>query len=346
MLDIMTLKNRVKSYCDRKNMAVTKFERTAGLSNGYFKDNLKRMSDDKIESIHRAYPDLNIDWLITGNGTMLKSEPQYVECEEVVENKKMVSISLLSAEDEIEVDIDSLMRTWHTTPEKLATIIGEDIAFIRACNSKLRPRHIVALQKYYGDAVIDKYAKYPNNIKAEITETIPMLPSEIATEPEQDIRMYIESSGSELERVNPTQLLRHADVAEKILHTSMFPTFQPEDIVFVRFIPHAMQIVDGNTYYIDSKTYPTLIRRVKLEGDSHLRLIAQNKQFADIIMPRADINNLGAIVGLLRMNFGNQYDEMEELRHKKDSHLERMMELLEQSTEQQGKLIDHICREK
>ena len=177
-------------------------------------------------------------------------------------------------------------------------------------------------------------------------EAIPMLPSEIATEPEQDIRAYIESSGSELERVNPTQLLRHADVAEKILHTSMFPTFQPEDIVFVRFIPHAMQIVDGNTYYIDSKTYPTLIRRIKLEGDSHLRLIAQNKQFADIVMPRTDINNLGAIVGLLRMNFGNQYDEMEELRHKKDRHLERMMEMLERSAEQQSKLIDHICREK
>ena len=225
-----------------------------------------------------------------------------------------------------------------------------------------------ALEEYFGQDVVKAYIipdkPFEGIIKdAQLTildpttveemkediieeEAIPMLPSEIATEPEQDIREYIESSGSELERVNPSQLLRHADVAEKILHTSMFPTFQPEDIVFVRFIPHAMQIVDGNTYYIDSKTYPTLIRRVKLEGDSHLRLIAQNKQFADIIMPRTDINNLGAIVGLLRMNFGNQYDEMEELRHKKDSHLERMMEMLERSAEQQSKLIDHICREK
>ena len=46
------------------------------------------------------------------------------------------------------------------------------------------------------------------------------------------------------------------------------------------------------------------------------------------------------------MNFGNQYDEMEELRRKKDSHLERMMELLERSTEQQGQLISHITKEK
>ena len=345
MPDVMTLKNRVKQYCDRKNMAVTKFERTARLSNGYFKDNLKRMSDDKIESIHRAFPDLNMDWLITGHGNMLTSTPEYVDYEEVGE-KKMIDITLLSAEDEVEVDIDTLMREWHTLPENFAKIIGEDITYVRACSGKLKPRHIIALQKHYGVEVVDRYAKYKGGVKTEITEAIPMLPSEIATEPEQDIRAYIESSGSELERVNPTQLLRHADVAEKILHTSMFPTFQPEDIVFVRFIPHAMQIVDGNTYYIDSKTYPTLIRRVKLEGDSHLRLIAQNKQFADILMPRADINNLGAIVGLLRMNFGNQYDEMEELRHKKDSHLERMMEMLERSAEQQSKLIDHICRER
>ena len=226
--------------------------------------------------------------------------------------------------------------------EKITEYFGEEV--IKLYNTPDTPLQNITQQATVTIFDPTTVAEMKEDILEE--EAIPMLPSEIATEPEQDIRAYIESSGSELERVNPTQLLRHADVAEKILHTSMFPTFQPEDIVFVRFIPHAMQIVDGNTYYIDSKTYPTLIRRVKLEGDSHLRLIAQNKQFADIVMPRADINNLGAIVGLLRMNFGNQYDEMEELRHKKDSHLERMMEMLERSAEQQSKLIDHICRER
>ena len=269
------------------------------------------------------------------------------------------------------IDLRRLLFDNDLSQRDLATIIGEYqsvISLLMTGKRKLMDRHIDALVAHFGKETIDAYTTpdapiVPITQPATVTifdpttvaemkeelieeEAIPMLPSEIATEPEQDIRAYIESSGSELERVNPTQLLRHADVAEKILHTSMFPTFQPEDIVFVRFIPHAMQIVDGNTYYIDSKTYPTLIRRIKLEGDSHLRLIAQNKQFADIVMPRTDINNLGAIVGLLRMNFGNQYDEMEELRHKKDSHLERMMEMLERSAEQQSKLIDHICREK
>ena len=333
-------------------MGVVASQKELGVKMGYENESyFSQIINEKVETpkdfiskLKSIVSDLNVEWLETGHGNMLASGSEYTDFEEIGE-KKMANITLLSADDVVEVDIDTLMREWHTLPENFAKIIDEDITFVRACKGKLKPRHIVALQKHYGVEVIDKYAKYKGSIKAEIAEAIPMLPSEIATEPEQDIRAYIESSGSELERVNPSQLLRHADVAEKILHTSMFPTFQPEDIVFVRFIPHAMQIVDGNTYYIDSKTYPTLIRRVKLEGDSHLRLIAQNKQFADIIMPRADVNNLGAIVGLLRMNFGNQYDEMEELRHKKDRHLERMMEMLERSAEQQSKLIDYITKE-
>lgn len=67
----MTLKNRVQAYCDRKNIAVSYFERSCGLSNGYFKASTKRILDDKISKIRRAFPDLNIDWLQTGEGEML-----------------------------------------------------------------------------------------------------------------------------------------------------------------------------------------------------------------------------------------------------------------------------------
>lgn len=195
------------------------------------------------------------------------------------------------------------------------------------------------------EATISIYDKYMvEEIKGEIIEeeSIPMLPAEVSIEPEVDIRGYIEEYGSELERVNPSEMLKHADLVEKILHTSMLPTFQPDDKVFIRFIPDKAKIVDGNTYYIDSKTYPTLIRRVKFEGENKLRLIAQNRQFGDIIMDRADILNIGTIVGLLRMNFGNQYDEIEAVRRKKDEHLERMMDMLERKEDQQSKLIDFI----
>lgn len=304
------------------------------------------ISKELADKIQAKYLNLSMAWLLTGEGEMLKGEAQYVDYEEVREDRRMVDVALLSENDDIEVDIKGLMAECKASARDIATTIGEEAIFVATYNGKLKPRHILALQKRYGDTLVDKYAKYPKMVKAEVIEAIPMLPTSVATEPEQNIREYIEKQGSELERVDPTQLLKHADFVEKILHTSMFPTFQPEDRVFISLIDPSMEIVDGNTYYIDSRRYPTLIRRVKVLPDNKLRLIAQNKQFDDIIMDRADIYNMGAIVGLLRMNFGNQYDEMEELRRKKDSHLERMMELLERSTEQQGQLISHITKDK
>ena len=68
----MSIKERVSEYCNYKNIAISKFESLSGISNGYFNNIKKRPSDEKIEKIHRAFPDLNTGWLMTGEGEMLK----------------------------------------------------------------------------------------------------------------------------------------------------------------------------------------------------------------------------------------------------------------------------------
>ena len=70
----MGIKQRVSEYCNYKNIAISKFESLAGISNGYFNNIKKRPSDDKIENIHRSFPDLNTIWLLTGEGEMLKKD--------------------------------------------------------------------------------------------------------------------------------------------------------------------------------------------------------------------------------------------------------------------------------
>lgn len=72
----MDLRQRVLEYCKRKNIAVSRFEKECNLSNGYFNQVKKRPSLDKIESISRAFPDLNTDWLLTGEGEMLRQNIQ------------------------------------------------------------------------------------------------------------------------------------------------------------------------------------------------------------------------------------------------------------------------------
>lgn len=189
----------------------------------------------------------------------------------------------------------------------------------------------------------------------EEVESFPVLPEDVSTSPNTDILKYVEENGSELETINPNQLLLGAkvDVAERIKRTSMLPTFQPEDTVFIRFIKDKMKIVDGETYYLDCKNRPTMIRLVKFEPDGKLRLIAKNSQYGDIIIERTDIINIGVVVALFRMTFGDQYSELEELRRekeaereKKDSQIDKMLEMMQAQGEQQSKLIDFITKER
>ena len=68
--------SRVKDYIDFKGLAVRKFEELVGFSNGAFATqykNNKSIGSDKIENILQSFPELNAEWLLTGEGPMLKN---------------------------------------------------------------------------------------------------------------------------------------------------------------------------------------------------------------------------------------------------------------------------------
>ena len=69
----MTTKERFIEYLKIKGIGQTSFEESAGLSRGAISQK-SGFSANSIEKIAIACPDLNLDWLITGNGEMLKSE--------------------------------------------------------------------------------------------------------------------------------------------------------------------------------------------------------------------------------------------------------------------------------
>lgn len=69
----MDIKNRIYEYLRIVKMTPAEFERNTGLSNGYLRNIKNSIGVDKISNIVSVYPDLNIEWLITGNGEMLKS---------------------------------------------------------------------------------------------------------------------------------------------------------------------------------------------------------------------------------------------------------------------------------
>lgn len=69
----MTTKDRLKEFLSSQKIGRNRFEEQLGISIGYMSSKATTITSDVIEKTILAYPDLNLDWLITGSGEMLKS---------------------------------------------------------------------------------------------------------------------------------------------------------------------------------------------------------------------------------------------------------------------------------
>ena len=69
----MTVKDRIKFFCKNEKISVSEFEKTLNVANGYVNSISKSVGIDKINSILEKYPNLSVEWLLTGKGEMLKN---------------------------------------------------------------------------------------------------------------------------------------------------------------------------------------------------------------------------------------------------------------------------------
>lgn len=187
-------------------------------------------------------------------------------------------------------------------------------------------------------------AEVVEEIRREVKEeeTVPIVPNEIASKAETDIKKYVNDNAGELEVFDPRTMTVTVDVAERVHTTSMLPTFVPGDIVFIRFLKDKTKIIDGRTYYFDTKTRPTMIRIVKLLPDGGLRLIAQNPRFGDIVTTFDDILNIAEIKGLYREQFSDQFAEIEQVSRHKDHQIDAVLKQSTDLIEQNGQALKII----
>ena len=265
----MSIKNRTKKFIEYKGLTVSGFEEMCDLSNGYISSMRKGYGREKLNNVLNTFPDLNRDWLLYGEGDMIK--------------------------------VPATMTVFNATPEERQDAeSGVDLSIV--------PAEIVE--------------EIEEKVKEEMA--VPIITPEIASAPNTNIKKYIRDKGDELKRIYINDLTQGAKVAECVESTSMWPTFQPGDWVFVKFIDKD-SIIDGKTYYFDLNTLPTMIRKVKIENDK-LRLIAKNPNYGDIIIRLNEVNNIAKIVGMWRSYFGDQYDEIEAVRTKKEQQIDNLID--------------------
>lgn len=94
--------SRLFTYLKSKGFPHTRFEKEVGLSNGYLMTQLKRNSDlgeSIIRKIIDYCPDMDLSWLLTGHGPMLKTvtlkQPEPEKGESPVESADIVRIPIV-----------------------------------------------------------------------------------------------------------------------------------------------------------------------------------------------------------------------------------------------------------
>ena len=70
----MSVKERIKRFIEAEGLSAAAFEKEIGASNGYVNSISKSIGIDKLNLVLEKYPNLNLEWLITGKGTMLKNK--------------------------------------------------------------------------------------------------------------------------------------------------------------------------------------------------------------------------------------------------------------------------------
>lgn len=171
----MTVKERIIEFIKAIGISVNGFERSCGLSVGYLRQLRKEPSREKIKSIIIAFPQLNEQWLLTGEGEMLKGEDaayrneiEELTPEEIQDLRKHLRDGTCRFVPL--VNIDSVGGIWsqnEITPSEQYTIRSipfpdarpDDVAILQSGDSMsptippgaiLQIRQVVDWQEYFG----------------------------------------------------------------------------------------------------------------------------------------------------------------------------------------------------
>lgn len=88
----MSVKNRLIEFIKYLNISMRQFEEECGMCNGYIQHMRKGVGKNKLANILNKYPQLNRDWLIYGEGEMIKSDVPTIKHQDSKEDVNIIRV--------------------------------------------------------------------------------------------------------------------------------------------------------------------------------------------------------------------------------------------------------------
>ena len=122
----MTVKERLTAFVDWLNISKSEFCRQIDVSSAFISSIRVSIQQDKIQRIALKYPELNIEWLLTGRGKMLKEESNSLK-EDTISGygKPKESLNDFGSKESLLRTIQNLSETVNRQSKKIEDLENE-----------------------------------------------------------------------------------------------------------------------------------------------------------------------------------------------------------------------------
>lgn len=283
----MGVKQRIKELISYLGISQKEFEKKIGASNGYVNSISKSIGGEYLRNIMREFSNVNEDWLLYGEGNMLKNEDFVM--------------------DDFNTRLNDVIRHLGLTQKKLADEIGTSQSAISAIANGTRPMtegFACRMERAYG---VNAYWLLTGNgemlkgngvlmgdAQKEIVEQI----SQIEFISHKATASFVEdydSDNREKEYVGvvplPGEILDDSYKVFEVIGESMLPQIKPFARILVQKIPETKWHYAEGVVVIVLKDM-VLIKRITqnaLDTDNWIELSSDNSKYGKKIIQLCDI---------------------------------------------------------
>lgn len=252
-----SVKDRLVAFINAMGLNYTEFGNKIGVSNSYVTSMRTSVSPDKFAKIASAYPQLNIVWLMTGEGEMFNDgyQPETnnvrLFARMIKEVKYQQGLNQQKIADKLGVtrqQLSDLINGRREITEDLINKVYDEFDF-------LKPKNVVDVENATGSIVTggDNSGNVYNGIKDK-SEKKPIIPDNIVTVPNLDVLDYVKENTMEYKRAKTGKLYS------------------------IKIEPEAMEIIfrlqDGENI-IGKMTKAQSYKTVAIYADKYIKVIAQ-----------------------------------------------------------------------
>ena len=259
-----TVKERLIAFINYLGMSKNAFENACGLSTRYVSNISASVSPDKLKQISLKFPELNVEWLLTGQGDMLR---------------ETLSTSTFSGD----------------------ITIG-DVSNSNISNVGHGNNYIIRKEIEEAEYVEVECPNCGTVVEVPSTAILPLVPVEVARQPDTNLEFWKENHPQEMQEVDLRKIWGGGVFLMRVDTRAMEPEYREGTFLVLRKLKDPSYArADGSAYVIDTLKPHTLFRYLSKERDGSYILFAENDKRRPIYLGAADILNIYDIVGSFRI---------------------------------------------